>query len=362
MQRYQLLFKNPYLIFFCSLDEETRLRQSLHDQLAVSINANATSKRELDELRQALKTSEDKGITWQAELSKALGFNSVLQAEVESSASRIIELESEMRNLRSAVAEKIPLADRVLQLEKDNNATEMALQEAKNVHLEILAQVDSLKAEKAALFESFETFQAEAEERFNRTFKTKEEYILQVQTAESELEQTKQQLLQLQFTCNNLSSRIEEAKRLEPQQAMALKELNQQLKTATAVAASFFDESCAKCFASVNHKLDSYSKRITNCRVNVSTGAKLFSFARASAASTQSNHEKALSSLSSKLNDALMAISSFPVQNKIKFLCFGIKSRHWSLIWQRAKTKSKNICLFPKMNELGSSGIVFACS
>ncbi len=61
-------------------------------------------------------------------------------------------------------------------------------------------------------------------------------------------------------------------------------------------------------------KLRSFGMRITAFQDNVATGAKVLHFARASAVSTQSNHEKALSSLSSKLNDALLAITSFPEQ------------------------------------------------
>ncbi len=207
---------------FCSLDEETRLRQSYHDQLAASTTANAASQRELDDLRQALKSSEEKGLRLQADLAKSLDANSILQADVASSGTKIDELESEMRNLRAAVEEKLPLADRVLQLEKDIKTSEMSLQDAKIAYDEVLTKVENLTSEKMLLAQTLLSVQAENEERFNRTFKTKEEYILQVDAARSELEQTKQQLLQLQFTCNDMSSRIEESKRNEPQKAIAL--------------------------------------------------------------------------------------------------------------------------------------------
>jgi hypothetical protein len=207
---------------FCSLDEETKLRQSYHDQLAVSTTANAASQRELDDLRQALKSSEEKGLHLQADLTKSLDANSILQADVASSRTKIDELESEMRNLRAAVEEKLPLADRVLQLEKDIKTSAMSLQDAKIAYDEVLIKVENLTSEKMLLAQTLLSVQAENEERFNRTFKTKEEYILQVEAARSELEQTKQQLLQLQFTCNDMSSRIEESKRNEPQKAIAL--------------------------------------------------------------------------------------------------------------------------------------------
>ena len=60
--------------------------------------------------------------------------------------------------------------------------------------------------------------------------------------------------------------------------------------------------------------MKSFGKRIATCQGNVATGAKMLSFARALAASTQSNHEKALASLSIKLNEALLAAAAFPVQ------------------------------------------------
>jgi hypothetical protein len=81
-----------------------------------------------------------------------------------------------------------------------------------------------------------------------------------------------------------------------------------------AVAISSFDHSCSSCLASVDMKLHSFGRRITAFQDNVATGAKVLHFARASAVSTQSNNEKALSSLSSKLNEALLAITSFPEQ------------------------------------------------
>jgi roadblock/LC7 domain-containing protein len=302
------------LNFYCSLDDETKQRQALHEQLASSTIACATSQRSLDELRHALKASEDKILLLQADLSEALRINSVLQADNVSSASKIVELESDLQNIRAAVAEKLPLADRVLQLEKDINASEMKLQDAKMAHAEVVAQAEKLQAEKMLLHESFQTFQADTEERFIQTFKTKEEYILQVQAAESELEQTKQLLLQMQFTCNDLKSRVEESKQQENRQEFAQKELKRQLTIASAAAANIFEESCTKCFATVNLKLDLYGKRITKSQENVRTGAKMLSFARALAASTQSNHEKALATLSGKLNEALIAISTFPDQ------------------------------------------------
>jgi hypothetical protein len=285
----------------------------------------------------------------QADLSKALDTNCILQAEISSSASRILELESEMRNLRAAVAEKLPLAERVLKLEKEIYTSELLLQDAKIAHDEVLAQVHGLKAEKMDLAQAFQAFQDETEERFKRTFKMKEEYILQVQVAESELEQTKQQLLQLQFTCNNLNCRIEEAKRQEPRQAIVLKELNQQLKNATAAAARIFDESCTNVLASVNLKLDSCCKRITNCRGSVATGAKILSFARASAVSTQSNHEKALASLSGKLNDALIAISAFPAQ---------LRSEQEQVLLLRERVASLEFALAESKNEFKKQGSI----
>jgi thiol:disulfide interchange protein len=163
----------------------------------------------------------------QAELSKALDSNSVLQANAAASSLKIAELDNELINLRVAVAEKLPLADRVLQLEKDAKVSALLIEEAKNAHEEALAQVVSLTAEKKVSLETLQLVQSEAEDRYNRTFKTKEEYISQVEAAESALEQTRQQLLQLQMTCNDMRSRIEEAKQNESQHMAAIRETAQ---------------------------------------------------------------------------------------------------------------------------------------
>jgi hypothetical protein len=200
------------------------LRQSLHEQLATSTSANAASRRELEEVRLSLKASEDKGHLLQADLAKALDLNAVFQANIAASASRITELDNELLNLRVVVAEKLPLADRVLQLEKDAQASFFSMQEVQTAHDEALAQVASLTAEKAVMLQTLQAVKAEAEDRYNRTFKTKEEYISQVQAAELALEQTRQQLLQLQMTCNDMRSRIEEAKQNEPQHVAAVRE------------------------------------------------------------------------------------------------------------------------------------------
>jgi len=93
-----------------------------------------------------------------------------------------------------------------------------------------------------------------------------------------------------------------------------LEELTQQMTTASAAASSAFEASCSSCVASVDRKLQSFGKRMATCQGNVATGAKMLSFARALAASTQSNHEKALASLSIKLNETLLATSAFPGQ------------------------------------------------
>jgi thiol:disulfide interchange protein len=226
-----------FVLFFCtddiwfyflySLDEETRQRQTLCDQLSTSTSAHAASLLELEELRLSLKASEDKGLCLQAELSKALDSNSVLQANAAASSLKIAELDNELLNLRVAVAEKLPLADRVLQLEKDAKVSALLIEEAKNAHEEALAQVVSLTAEKKVSLETLQLVQSEAEDRYNRTFKTKEEYISQVEAAESALEQTRQQLLQLQMTCNDMRSRIEEAKQNESQHMAAIRETAQ---------------------------------------------------------------------------------------------------------------------------------------
>ncbi len=200
------------------------MRQSLHEQLATSTSANAASRRELEEVRLSLKASEDKGHLLQADLAKALDLNAVFQANIAASASRITELDNELLNLRVVVAEKLPLADRVLQLEKDAQASFFSMQEVQTAHDEALAQVASLTAEKAVMLQTLQAVKAEAEDRYNRTFKTKEEYISQVQAAELALEQTRQQLLQLQMTCNDMRSRIEEAKQNEPQHVAAVRE------------------------------------------------------------------------------------------------------------------------------------------
>lgn len=256
------------------------------------------------------------------------------------------ELDNELLNLRVAVAEKLPLADRVLQLEKDAKVSVLLIEEAKNAHDEALAQVVSLTAEKQVLLETLQLVQSEAEDRYNRTFKTKEEYISQVEAAESALEQTRQQLLQLQMTCNDMRSRIEEAKQNEPQHLAAVREtlqkqvrqilptsavltrsnyvfqtlaaLSLQMNAAISDAVISFDQSCTACLASVDVKLRAVGMRIATSQRNVATGSKVLSFARASAASTHSNHEKALSSLSSKLNEALLTISSFPEQLRLE--------------------------------------------
>jgi hypothetical protein len=212
------------VLFFHSLDEETRIRQSLHEQLATSTSTNAASQRELEEVKMALKASEEKGLLLQADLLKASDLNAVFQANIAASASRIAELDDELLNLRVAVAEKLPLADRVLQLEKDAKASFFSMQEMQSAQDEALAQVAILAAEKTVMLQTLQAVKAEAEDRYNRTFKTKEEYISQVQAAESALEQTRQQLLQLQMTCNDMRSRIEEAKQNEPQRVAAVRE------------------------------------------------------------------------------------------------------------------------------------------
>ncbi len=147
-----------------------------------------------------------------------------MQADLAKTIDANTELETELSILRSTVAEKLPLADRVLQLEKDANAAMMLLQETKTAHEEALAQILSLVADKAALLQTLESVQAQAEERYNRTFKSKAEYISQVEVAETALELSRQQLLQLQLTNNDMRSRIEEVKQKEPQHAAAMRE------------------------------------------------------------------------------------------------------------------------------------------
>jgi hypothetical protein len=240
--------------YFRSLDEETRLRLSLNDQLTTSLSATAALQRELDDLRLALKTSENKGIFLQAELTKSLDANSNAQADLAASAAKQAALESELLQLRAAVADKLPLADRVLQMEKESAALVLSMQEEKAAHVlsmqeekaahdadlssfakvttNLEAQVASLTSEKMVLLQTLEqeaqkatlslqSAKDEADDRYNRTFKTKEEYIVQVEAAESALEQTRQQMLQLQMTCNDMRSRIEEAKQNEPQRTLA---------------------------------------------------------------------------------------------------------------------------------------------
>ncbi len=179
---------------------------------------------QLDELRHSLKASQDKEILLQADLDKSREVNTVFQANIGASAIKISELESELSSLRFTVAEKLPLADRVLQLEKDANVSMILLQETKSAHEEALAQNASLVADKARMLQTLELVQTQAEERYNRTFKSKAEYISQVEVAESALEQTRQQLLQLQLTNNDMRSRLEEAKQNESQYAVAVRE------------------------------------------------------------------------------------------------------------------------------------------
>ena len=210
--------------FFCSFDEESRVRQSLNDQLVSSVAANSSLSRQLDDLRQSLKASQDKEILLQADLDKSCEVHAVFQANIAASAIKISELESELSSLRSTVAEKLPLADRVLQLEKDANVSMALLQETKTAHEEALSQISSLVADKAALLQRLELVQTQAEERYNRTFKSKAEYISQVEAADSALEQTRQQLLQLQLTNNDMRSRLEEAKQNESQYTVAVRE------------------------------------------------------------------------------------------------------------------------------------------
>lgn len=229
--------------YFRSLDEETRLRSSLNDQLTTSLSATAALQRELDDLRLALKTSENKEKNLQAELTKSLDANSNAQADLAASAAKQAALESELLQLRAAVADKLPLADRVLQMEKESAALVLSMQEEKAAHdadlssfakvtTNLEAQVASLTSEKMVLLQTLEqeaqkatlslqSAKDEADDRYNRTFKTKEEYIVQVEAAESALEQTRQQMLQLQMTCNDMRSRIEEAKQNEPQRTLA---------------------------------------------------------------------------------------------------------------------------------------------
>jgi chromosome segregation ATPase len=189
-----------------------------------SVAANSSLSRQLDDLRQSLKASQDKEILLQADLDKYFEVNTVFQANIAASAITISELESELSSLRSTVAEKLPLADRVLQLEKDANVSMVLLQETKTAHEEALAQISSLVADKAALLQRLELVQTQAEERYNRTFKSKAEYISQVEVAESALEQTRQQLLQLQLTNNDMRSRLEEAKQNESRYTGAVRE------------------------------------------------------------------------------------------------------------------------------------------
>ena len=115
--------------YFRSLDEETRLRLSLNDQLTTSLSATAALQRELDDLRLALKTSENKEKNLQAELTKSLDANSNAQADLAASAAKQAALESELLQLRAAVADKLPLADRVLQMEKESAALVLSMQE-----------------------------------------------------------------------------------------------------------------------------------------------------------------------------------------------------------------------------------------
>lgn len=229
------VFDLKFNSLLCSLDEETRLRQSLSEQLATSLTASAAVQHEVDELRLTLKTSEDRVLVLQAELAKASNSNAALRDDVAAAALKIANLESELFNLRAAVSEKLPLADRVLQLENDARASALSIQEAKAAHDAALSsfsqstmnfetQIASLTAEKAVLLQTLQSVQSEAEERYNQTFKTKEEYILQVEAAESALEQARQQLLQLQLTCNDLRSRVEATKQSESHQAVALLE------------------------------------------------------------------------------------------------------------------------------------------
>jgi hypothetical protein len=192
--------------------------------LVISTSANAESQRQLEELKLSLKASEDKRLHLQADLAEALDLNTIFQANIAASALKISELDSELLNLRVAVAEKLPLADRVLQMEKDAKASILSMQEAQTAHDETIAQIAILTAEKMVLLESLQTVRADAEDRYNRTFKTKEEYISQVEAAESALEQTRQQLLQLQMTCNDMRSRIDEAKQNEPQHVATIRE------------------------------------------------------------------------------------------------------------------------------------------
>ncbi len=192
--------------------------------MVISTSANAESQRQLEELKLSLKASEDKRLHLQADLAEALDLNTIFQANIAASALKISELDSELLNLRVAVAEKLPLADRVLQMEKDAKASILSMQEAQTAHDETIAQIAILTAEKMVLLESLQTVRADAEDRYNRTFKTKEEYISQVEAAESALEQTRQQLLQLQMTCNDMRSRIDEAKQNEPQHVATIRE------------------------------------------------------------------------------------------------------------------------------------------
>jgi hypothetical protein len=97
-----------------------------------------------------------------------------------------------------------------------------------------------------------------------------------------------------------------------------LEELGQQMKSSIAIAVSSFDSFCSGCLQTVDHKLHSFGKRIATCQINVAKGAKTLSYARALAASTQSNHDKAMAALSCKLNDALLTITAFPGQLRIE--------------------------------------------
>ena len=208
------------MIFAPSLDEETRLRLSLNDQLATSVSATAALQRELDDLKLALKASESKESFLLAELTKSLDANTVALADCAASAAKNADLESELLQLRAAVADKLPLADRVLQMEKDAAALLLSLQGEKSAHDADLSSFAKVTTNLEAQVASLAAEKAESEERYNRTFKTKEEYILQVEAAESALEQARQQMLQLQMTCNDMRSRIEEAKQNEPQRTL----------------------------------------------------------------------------------------------------------------------------------------------
>jgi hypothetical protein len=117
-------------------------------------------------------------------------------------------------------------------MQEEKAAHDADLSSFAKVTTNLEAQVASLTSEKMVLLQTLEqeaqkatlslqSAKDEADDRYNRTFKTKEEYIVQVEAAESALEQTRQQMLQLQMTCNDMRSRIEEAKQNEPQRTLA---------------------------------------------------------------------------------------------------------------------------------------------